>query len=59
MQYFAECFQGKREFKLAEVRQFELVPTEAATAPEKVHRTRAPGHYKANNLSRGQPFKAK
>jgi hypothetical protein len=46
MQYFVECFEGKRSFSLAEVRQFELVPGVAALAPEKPRR---PGY---NNSSK-------
>ena len=38
MKYFAECFEGQREFKLAEVREFELVPTLEDAAPLKARR---------------------
>jgi hypothetical protein len=59
MKYFAECFEGKREFKLAEVREFEIVSSEIEVPPNQTRRPRRPNHKTTQTDPRGRPFKAK
>ncbi len=50
MRYFAECFEGKREFKLAEVREFEIIPKVDEIPRERVRRPKTRIHSKAKNI---------
>jgi hypothetical protein len=53
MNYFAECFEGRREFKLEEVRQFELVSMETVKPEKKEHKPKPRGFNKAR-IARGK-----
>ena len=53
MNYFAECFEGKREFKLEEVRQFELVSMEASET-EKEERKPKTRSFNKTRIARGK-----
>lgn len=53
MKYFAECFEGRREFKLEEVRQFELVSMEA-NETEKKERKPKTRNFKKAGIARGK-----
>jgi hypothetical protein len=53
MNYFAECFEGRREFKLEEVRQFELVSMEAIET-EKGERKPKTRNFNKARIARGK-----
>jgi hypothetical protein len=59
MQYFTECFEGKRVFSLAEVRQFELVPSVTAIVPEMSRRPKTYKHTQSKINPGRRPFKSK
>lgn len=51
MQYFAECFEGKREFKLAEVREFVIISKADEIPTKKVRRPKTRIHSKSKQIT--------